>query len=1665
MEATIDGDGFDDEISLSISGLGTGVTGTFAGTLFSTDTSTTLTVSASRTAALTTRNFTVTGTADNGLTRTVSGSVTVTVRQPTSLSITPSEVGIGECYTISAGNAANMTLDLQYTKDGAATQTITGWPALDANGSASACPTLESQLGDYRFTGYRNTQASTWLTSNVSLRVVKREFTVSVSPASGTLYRSGTQTYTVTVGSINRFTSPVTLTVSGLPTGVTGRFATNPVTPGGTSVLTLTASATAALGTDEFTVTGTGGGLTRTGTADVVVPHFRVAMSPETGYVNRGSSRTFTVTVTPENGFSRPVTLSVSGLGSGLSGSFSRSTVTTSNWTSVLTVSAGCSAAATRDEFRVTGNGGGYTAYDEDYVTPRTFEVLVTPARANLIQGGRVEYDIEVDKQPGFTGNVRLSVSGLPDGVTGSFSSNPTHSTSTLTLTASSTAELGEREFTVTGTAHGCTASGTARVNVTEPPRFEVRMTPETANVDRGSSQTYTVTVAPETGFTSNVTLSVSGLGTGLTGSFSRNPVGPGNWTSTLTVSAGCGAARGSDNFTVTGTGGGASDTDSDTVVVQGFDIAVTPETANLQQGSSVDYRVGVTRDDGFTSAVTLSVSGLPAGVTGAFSTNPAQTASTLTLTATAAALPGRDEFTVTGTAQGCTDTDRDEVVIVPGPSFSVSTTPETANLVRGGTVQYTVTVAPETNFTSAVTLSVSGLPTGVTGAFSTNPVNAGSSTAWTSTLTLTAATNAATGSDDFTVTGTSGTQSASDTDTVVVTSAPICTVTLTPTSVGVAPGSSGTLGVSVALSSVFGAAISFNLSAAGLPAGVTGAFSPATVTSGDSGSTLTLTAAPDAAPTTGSFTVTATAATGSCVAMGTVLVTSAGFALSPGPLTVNVVAGSSQTATVTVSAVGAFSSPVTLAASGLPTGVTGAFSPPSVTPTTASPNPTSTLTLTAGSSATAGRSAFSVTATGGGLTRTLPAAVVITSPQPTGSFTLSVSPGSLNVTKGDRGSYTVQVNRTGGFSGPVTLSVSGLSNRITPSFSVNPVSESPNLSRLTLVLAENAPSGNDEFTVTGTAGDLTDSATATVRVQNQSALNFRLNVSPARRSISPGQSQTYQVSVRRNPGRTERVTLSVGDLGGGFTASFSANPILIGGSSTLIVTAPDNAAPGEETFYIQGSARMTAEFAGQLITQTVRRAKTAVAEVPEPPAPDFTLAVTPPTSREIARSQSLAFTLTVTRMNSLTSPIHLSVEGLESDSDLTPSFSDAELTVSETETETTSTLTLTAGSNAVARTDEFKIVATSTVGGQTITHSADESATVTGTDFSLAVDPNSGTVSLGFSLNYTVTVTRTQGFLADVVLSVSGLGTGVVGVFPVDPPLNSTSTLTLPFNESTAQLEITVNPSASLEAQEFTIRGVGGGLTRTIQASFEVVPPTPRPEPTVSPTVGSSEVVVVTLIGQNYKRTVAGGVNTECGKGVHSAPFGNWGVASNYGDVEDTDQFRGWKYEDGLPTKLQWNSCTSRKSEFLPGNCEFYNDNGCLTQKSKPFEAIVTHGRLSYRYSETECPAAPAVIGEGPTEGCRRLNGISVGQFSNHMTVYELDRPDRDDLVKTIYFPGTWKTFSGCGYENCPEVVTDWVGKGSQSNDGEPDAIIGAEFRMKARAVLHTFCDWESSE
>src|ERR1051326_5499897 len=81
-------------------------------------------------------------------------------QQPTSLSITPSSLIQGQCYTMQAGNGANMTLDVKYQFNGAEQPPIIGWPTLDSTGSATICTSTATAVGTYTYVGIRNTQTT-----------------------------------------------------------------------------------------------------------------------------------------------------------------------------------------------------------------------------------------------------------------------------------------------------------------------------------------------------------------------------------------------------------------------------------------------------------------------------------------------------------------------------------------------------------------------------------------------------------------------------------------------------------------------------------------------------------------------------------------------------------------------------------------------------------------------------------------------------------------------------------------------------------------------------------------------------------------------------------------------------------------------------------------------------------------------------------------------------------------------------------------------------------------------------------------------------------------------------------------------------------------------------------------------------------------------------------------------------------------------------------------------------------------------------------------------------------------------------------------------------------------------------------------------------------------
>ncbi|MCZ7416561.1 M28 family metallopeptidase [Streptomyces sp. WMMC897] len=104
----------------------------------------------------------------------------------------------------------------------------------------------------------RNADAIAYAVWTVAGEQTADDFSVSVSPASGTVDAGASATATVATQTTRGTAQQVQLAASGLPEGVTATFSPAAVTSGESATLTLTAAESAPSGTHAVTVTGTG---------------------------------------------------------------------------------------------------------------------------------------------------------------------------------------------------------------------------------------------------------------------------------------------------------------------------------------------------------------------------------------------------------------------------------------------------------------------------------------------------------------------------------------------------------------------------------------------------------------------------------------------------------------------------------------------------------------------------------------------------------------------------------------------------------------------------------------------------------------------------------------------------------------------------------------------------------------------------------------------------------------------------------------------------------------------------------------------------------------------------------------------------------------------------------------------------------------------------------------------------------------------------------------------------------------------------------------------------------------------------------------------------------------------------------------------------------------
>jgi hypothetical protein len=106
-------------------------------------------------------------------------------------------------------------------------------------------------------------------TASVTVSSLPADFSLFVSPASVSVRRGSTATYTVTVKPSNGFSGSVTLSLGGQPAGSTVTFSPNPAT--GTSTLSVRTPTSGPRGTYTLTIMGKSGPLTHTATTRLSV--------------------------------------------------------------------------------------------------------------------------------------------------------------------------------------------------------------------------------------------------------------------------------------------------------------------------------------------------------------------------------------------------------------------------------------------------------------------------------------------------------------------------------------------------------------------------------------------------------------------------------------------------------------------------------------------------------------------------------------------------------------------------------------------------------------------------------------------------------------------------------------------------------------------------------------------------------------------------------------------------------------------------------------------------------------------------------------------------------------------------------------------------------------------------------------------------------------------------------------------------------------------------------------------------------------------------------------------------------------------------------------------------------------------------------------------------
>ncbi|TDO63941.1 hypothetical protein EV651_105164 [Kribbella sp. VKM Ac-2571] len=192
----------------------------------------------------------------------------------------------------------------------------------------------------------------------------------------------------------------------------------------------------------------------------------------------------------------------------------------------------------------------------------------------------------------------------------------------------------------------------------------------------------------------------------------------------------------------------------------------------------------------------------------------------------------------------------------------------------------------------------------------------------------------------------------------------------------------------------------------------------------------------------------------------------------------------------------------------------------------------------------------------------------------------LGITPTSQSVTRGQTATYTVSVMSTGGFTGAVAFSATGVPNGTSASLgpsSVTLTSGSTASTTLTVSTTASTPTGSAGITVQGTGAKVSGTITAGLVVNAPLSSSLSMTATPASITQAPGTIAVFSIQLTRTnlPGS---VTLGVaGGLPQGAVATFTPNPVT-GSSASVQISTPDTVSDGTYTLSLTASGKDPAD-------------------------------------------------------------------------------------------------------------------------------------------------------------------------------------------------------------------------------------------------------------------------------------------------------------------------------------------------------------------------------------------------------------------------------------------------------------------------------------------------------